>query len=37
MRGIYVAMPTMATSNQSCLSRVVECLAQRYPYDLVNI
>ena len=34
-RGLYVAMPTMATSNQM-FGRVTEFLVQRYPDDLVN-
>ena len=34
-RGTYVAMPTMATSNQM-YTRVREVLARRYPSDLVN-
>jgi CRISPR-associated endonuclease/helicase Cas3 len=35
-RGMYVAMPTMATSNQM-FSRVREFLERRYPDDLVNL
>jgi CRISPR-associated endonuclease/helicase Cas3 len=35
-RGMYVAMPTMATSNQM-FSRVREFLQRRYPDDLVNL
>jgi CRISPR-associated endonuclease/helicase Cas3 len=35
-RGLYVAMPTMATSNQM-FRRVQEVLARRYPEDLVNV
>ncbi|MBN1135022.1 MAG: CRISPR-associated helicase Cas3', partial [Anaerolineae bacterium] len=35
-RGLYVAMPTMATSNQM-FGRVTEVLAKRYPTDLVNV
>jgi CRISPR-associated endonuclease/helicase Cas3 len=35
-RGLYVAMPTMATSNQM-FSRVQELLARRYPESLVNV
>lgn len=35
-RGMYVAMPTMATSNQM-FSRVYEFLERRYPDDLVNL
>ena len=34
-RGLYVAMPTMATSNQM-FARVQEVLARRYPHSLVN-
>jgi CRISPR-associated endonuclease/helicase Cas3 len=34
-RGIYVAMPTMATSNQM-YTRLREVLTRRYPSDLVN-
>lgn len=36
LRGIYIAMPTMATSNQM-FERAVDYLAQRYPEDLVNV
>lgn len=36
MRGIYVAMPTQATSNQM-FERVVEFLSRRYPDSLVNV
>jgi len=35
-RGLYVAMPTMATSNQM-FRRVQEVLARRYPESLVNL
>jgi len=35
-RGLYVAMPTMATSNQM-FGRVQKVLAQRYPSSLVNL
>ncbi len=35
-RGLYVAMPTMATSNQM-FGRVKRVLAQRYPDSLVNL
>ncbi len=35
-RGLYVAMPTMATSNQM-FRRVQEVLARRYPTSLVNL
>ncbi|MBL7066003.1 MAG: CRISPR-associated helicase Cas3' [Anaerolineae bacterium] len=35
-RGLYVAMPTMATSNQM-LGRVQEVLRRRYPQNLVNL
>jgi CRISPR-associated endonuclease/helicase Cas3 len=35
-RGLYVAMPTMATSNQM-FERVQNVLARRYPDDLVNL
>lgn len=35
-RGLYVAMPTMATSNQM-FGRVKAFLAHRYPADLVNL
>ena len=35
-RGCYVALPTMATSNQM-FSRVKDFLAHRYPRDLVNL
>lgn len=35
-RGLYVAMPTMATSNQM-YGRVRTVLERRYPEDLVNI
>jgi len=35
-RGLYVAMPTMATSNQM-FRRVREVLARRYPRSLVNL
>lgn len=35
-RGLYVAMPTMATSNQM-FGRVRQVLARRYPDDLVNL
>lgn len=35
-RGLYVAMPTMATSNQM-FRRVREVLARRYPQHLVNL
>lgn len=35
-RGLYVAMPTMATSNQM-FHRVREVLARRYPDSLVNL
>lgn len=35
-RGLYVAMPTMATSNQM-FCRVQEVLARRYPTSLVNL
>lgn len=35
-RGLYVAMPTMATSNQM-FGRVRHFLANRYPTDLVNL
>jgi len=35
-RGLYVAMPTMATSNQM-FTRVQGVLAHRYPQDLVNL
>ncbi len=35
-RGLYVAMPTMATSNQM-FGRVRDFLAGRYPHDLVNV
>jgi len=36
LRGLYVAMPTMATSNQM-FGRVVEYLTTRYPDSLVNV
>ena len=36
MRGIYVAMPTQATSNQM-FGRVVEYLQQRYEGDAINL
>ena len=35
-RGLYIAMPTQATSNQM-FSRVVRYLRQRYPADMVNV
>lgn len=35
-RGLYIAMPTMTTSNQM-FSRVKRVLAQRYPRSLVNL
>lgn len=35
-RGLYVAMPTMATSNQM-FTRVGDVLARRYPESLVNL
>lgn len=35
-RGLYVAMPTMATSNQM-FTRVQEVLRRRYPQSLVNL
>ena len=35
-RGLYVAMPTMATSNQM-FGRVRDVLARRYPKSLVNL
>ena len=35
-RGLYVAMPTMATSNQM-FGRVTKVLAQSYPTDLINV
>ena len=35
-RGLYVAMPTQATSNQM-FGRVHRFLAERYPEDLVNL
>ena len=35
-RGLYVAMPTMATSNQM-FGRVQKVLAQRYPSSMVNL
>ncbi len=35
-RGLYIAMPTQATSNQM-FSRVVRYLRQRYPSELVNV
>ena len=35
-RGMYVAMPTMATSNQM-FGRVQSVLARRYPDSLVNL
>lgn len=35
-RGLYIAMPTQATSNQM-FSRVIRYLRQRYPSDLVNV
>ncbi len=35
-RGLYVAMPTMATSNQM-FGRVRDVLARRYPNSLVNL
>lgn len=35
-RGLYVAMPTQATSNQM-FDRVKEFLGQRYPDELVNL
>ena len=35
-RGLYVAMPTMATSNQM-FGRVTTVLGQRYPTELVNV
>jgi len=35
-RGMYVAMPTMATSNQM-FTRVRDVLARRYPTSLINL
>lgn len=35
-RGCYVALPTMATSNQM-FSRVKDFLARRYPQEIVNL
>jgi len=35
-RGLYVAMPTQATSNQM-FGRVVEYLGNRYPHELINV
>ncbi|MDO9545154.1 MAG: CRISPR-associated helicase Cas3' [Pelolinea sp.] len=36
LRGMYVAMPTMATSNQM-FKRVASFLESRYPQDLINL
>lgn len=36
LRGMYIAMPTMATSNQM-FERVANFLASRYPQDLINL
>lgn len=36
LRGMYVAMPTMATSNQM-FGRTIEFLQKRYPNSLVNL
>jgi CRISPR-associated endonuclease/helicase Cas3 len=36
LRGMYVAMPTMATSNQM-FGRTLEFLLNRYPQNLVNL
>lgn len=35
-RGLYIAMPTQATSNQM-FERTTEFLAQRYPKEIVNL
>lgn len=35
-RGLYIALPTMATSNQM-FARVKEFLAKRYPRDKINL
>ena len=36
LRGWYIAMPTMATSNQM-FDRVAEFLKNRYPFELINL